>query len=144
MSSPRVFVVNEPLRRNPDTGDWERTMNLRRAKDFGDLIFLLPAGQLPEDSSTIVASIQDTLSSLTPEDHLLLVGDMRAIAAACAVSAQRVGHVRCLIWLREQRRYESVTLALEQCAPDALLKYTDEDDHYVEGRFRSALDRGNP
>jgi hypothetical protein len=106
---PRVFVVNEPLKLDESRGEWVRYINLRPARDHGELVFLLPAGQLPEDPQPTVDALIEGLKSITCDDYLLLIGDPRAIAWAAAIAADRTdGVLRLLQWQRDQKRYDPV------------------------------------
>lgn len=106
MKRPRVFVVNEPLQRAPNGDGWVKKMNLGPAREHGDLVHLLPAGQLPDDPAPSIEALQRGLSSYTAEDVLLLVGDMRAIAWAAAIASSRTnGLLRMLVWSSEGRHY---------------------------------------
>lgn len=105
MKRNRVFVVNEPLKRNHN-GDWGKMMNLGPAHEHGDLVFLLPAGQLPADPTPSVKALQQGLEDFNVADVLLLIGDMRAIAWAVAIaSAKTGGLIRILEWQHDLRRY---------------------------------------
>lgn len=106
-SRPRVFVVNEPLKM--EGGEWVRVLNLRPARDHGELVFLLPAGQLPEDPAPTLKMLKRGLADFTKEDYLLLVGDPRAIAWAGAMAAKNTGgELKLLHWQRDHRRYDPV------------------------------------
>lgn len=110
---PRVFVVNEPLRINPSTGQPERIISLASAKDHGELIFLLPPGPLPDDPRPTIIALHNGLSDFTSDDFLLLVGDPRAIAWAAAIAADKTGGpLKLLHWQRNQHRYDPVAVDL--------------------------------
>lgn len=124
MTLPRVFVVNEPLKFEDGQG-WVRHLNLRPARDHGELVFLLAAGQLPDDPRPSIDALRRGLADITPEDYLLLIGDPRAIAWAAAIAADLTdGRLRLLHWQRDQRRYDPVVADVypEEHAPveDAL------------------------
>lgn len=109
----KVYVVNEPLKFDEGRGEHVRHLNLRPARDHGELVFLLPAGQLPEDPAAVAVAIEDGLRGITREDYILLVGDPRAIAIAAAVASRNMGgKLRMLQWQRDQRRYDPVCVEL--------------------------------
>lgn len=103
----RIFVVNEPLQRAPNGDGWMRKINLEPAREHGELVFLLPAGQLPSDPAPTVDALKRGLAGLCRNDALLLVGDMRAIAWAVAIASSHTGGLlRLLVWDGARRRYE--------------------------------------
>lgn len=113
MALVRIFVVNEPLRKNPETGELERAINLGSAKDHGSLVFLLPPGPLPDDPRPTIIALQNGLADFTQNDFLLLVGDLRAIAWAAAIAADKTGGpLKLLHWQRNQHRYDPVSVDL--------------------------------
>jgi len=102
---PRVYVVQEPLRRGRD-GQLERYIDLTPAAAYGELVQLLPPGRLMLAPAPTVARIRSGLSSFSDEDYLLPVGDQAAIAAASAVAAaHNNGRFKVLKWDRDARRY---------------------------------------
>jgi hypothetical protein len=113
---PRVFVVNEPLRRDRDTGLETKAINLAPARQFGELVFLLPAGQIPFDPAPTIRQLTEGLQDMTSDDYLLPVGDMRAIAWACAIASVRCGgSLRILHW--SSRAYTPITARLWTAHP---------------------------
>lgn len=109
----RVFVVNEPLRWSPEDNDWVKAINLRPARAFGELVHLLPAGQLPDNPAAVVSALQKGLSGFTAHDCLLLTGDPRAIAWAAAIAAKRTGgKLNLLHWQRDLRSYDLIEVDL--------------------------------
>ena len=117
---PRVFVVNQPMRRDPATNAWVNAMDLGAAREHGELIFMLPAGRLPADANAIVRAVRRSMASFRPEDYLLLVGDPRAIAIAAAVAADLTdGSLNLLNWRRSQLCYEaSIVDVYADAAPE--------------------------
>lgn len=103
---PRVYVINEPLRRNHDTGELERTIDLSPATAFGELSFLLHSGQLPQDPSPTVEVLRRKLADYTANDFLLPVGHPAMIGWATALAARASGgEVKMLCWYPPMRRY---------------------------------------
>lgn len=95
MKSPRVFVINEPLRR----GDEGRLIDLAPAERFGPLVHVLPAGRPPSDHEGVVARIRDRLADFSPSDYLLPIGQPYAIGWAFAIAARNSGgRLRTLMW----------------------------------------------
>lgn len=110
---PRVFICNEPLRRNATTGDMERTISFDSATEYGVLVFLLPPGPLPGSPQAVIATLHAGLADFTQDDFLLPIGDTRAIAWAAAIAADKTGGpLKLLHWQRNQHRYDPVVVDL--------------------------------
>lgn len=96
---PRVFVVNEPLKRDGASGEFARKYDLAPAREFGELVHMSvsgdPAEGWEEDMRRVAAGYSDG-------DYLLPIGrpDMIAAAAAyVAVNARFSGFpIRVLRW----------------------------------------------
>ena len=109
---PRVFVVNEPLKRD-ETGAWARTMDLSPAEEHGTLIFLLPAGNGPRDPEPTIETLLHKLRDFQPTDYLLPVGHPLYIAWAAAIAAQNAdGQLQTLLWDGRTRTYRAVAAQL--------------------------------
>ena len=108
----RVFVTHEPMRKNPATGEFERTRDISAARQYGDLVHVFPAGHLSQDPAYIMACAKDKMADYSDDDFLLLSGDTLAIAACSMVAAQNIGgrHVKVLIWDNRFKQYYLVNL----------------------------------
>ena len=103
---PKVFVVQEPVKRNPGTGVTERLMDLTPAARYGELETMLPSISLPLGAENWVPKLRSALSAFSDDDYLLPVGDMSAIAASAAIAAQHNnGRFKVLKWDRGARAY---------------------------------------
>lgn len=102
----RVYVVQSPAVKDHSTGTWTEKFDLTPAAHFGDLVFLLPRGNVPNDLDETLATLRKGLEMYTPSDYLLLLGDPVAIALA-AVVASNVSRerLRFLKWDRRQQCY---------------------------------------
>lgn len=104
-----VYIVNETLRRDPDTGKMDRAMDLTPAKAFGELVHILPPGSLPNNIEYVIETIHKSLRNITSDDFLLLVGNPIAIGIACAVASDKTdGKFGMLRWNPKVREYEPV------------------------------------
>jgi hypothetical protein len=108
MRPPRVYVPHEVLRRNRETQELERGMDLSPAAAFGELVFLLPPGRPSNDPAAYVTTLRAGLAGFLPTDFLLPIGHP-AVAAYCAALAARAtgGRLRLLIWNARQACYEA-------------------------------------
>ena len=105
---PRVFVVNEPLRLDRDTGQMQRVIDLRPAEEHGMVVHLLPAGQLPDNNDWLFDRLNEELieKEFSRDDYLLPVGNQTAIMmAAILVSRRTKGRFNILRWNRTLRKY---------------------------------------
>lgn len=90
----RVFVVQRPAKREGPRGDWVDKYDLSSAEAFGELVTLLPYGNLSGDPVKLQAA-QDMLEKALADydglrDYLLPLGDPVACAMAAAVLGERV------------------------------------------------------
>jgi hypothetical protein len=110
---PRVFVVQNPMRRDPTSGELVHIFDLRSAHGYGELHVLLPAGPVAWATLDIVGQLYEHLESFRPEDYLLCLGDPAAIAAASAiVSDVNTGVIPLLVWDKQTRGYNEVRVDL--------------------------------
>lgn len=80
---PRVFVVQVPSRR--EAGEWVPKYDLSAAEAFGELVPILPPGNVPIDPAASMPRLREALRTFDfRSDHLLLLGDPVAIARATA------------------------------------------------------------
>lgn len=106
----RVFVVNEPLMW--DNGELTRALDLRPARDYGELVHVLPAGKLPSDIRAVADQIKQEMRTYTAEDVILLIGDPRAMAIAAAIAAHvGRGSFSMLHWQKRQRTYDCIVVS---------------------------------
>ena len=122
MVNPKVYVVNEPLRRDPQTGEMSRWMDLTPAAAFGELSFLLPAGHQPQDPSPVLEVLRRKLAGYRPHDYILPLGDPALIGWAIALAARAAGgQVRTLCWIPKQKGY--IVAKAELWVPDDEMVY---------------------
>lgn len=117
MSVPRVFVVQEPLRRHPKHRTVEQKYSLKPAEEFGELIVLLAWADLhnPVNVPAMMTKLREGLSDFDGEtDYLLAAGNPGAIAAAAVIAADRTGWgVRMLVWDNRREAYDVFELDLD-------------------------------
>jgi len=105
----KVFVVNEPMRWSIEESAWVRAINLKPAGVHGEIVHLLPPGELPLNMDDTVEAIRTGLIDISLEDYIVLVGDPRAIAIAAAVATEYLdGWLRMLQWDRGNRVYRPI------------------------------------
>ena len=106
---PRVFVANEPLRKEYGTGRWIRYLDLKPAESFGDLVFLLD-GRPDPDAKSMIPALRKKLNSLTPQDYLVLAGSPALVAWTVVVAFEVCPQVRLLDWDKAARKYNVLPL----------------------------------
>jgi|HubBroStandDraft_4_1064222.scaffolds.fasta_scaffold00019_94 hypothetical protein len=116
---PIVYVVNEPVKRDPETGQMKRIYDLIPAEGFGSLVYLLPPGDVPGDSKRIIDMLWDGLARFKPTDYLLPIGHPLYIAWAATVAAQKAGGtLTMLLWDNKYRCYRPVHAVLWTLEPE--------------------------
>jgi hypothetical protein len=112
-----VYVTHEPLRRDEDTGEMVRAVDLSPAEEWGELRFLLPPGAPPLDPEAVLPQLRAGLAEFRVSDFLLPVGHPVLIAWAAALACRAAGgHLRLLQWRARERRYSAVSASV--WAPD--------------------------
>jgi hypothetical protein len=103
----KVFVVQVPAKR--ENGQWVPKYDLSAAEVFGELVPILPFGNVPSDPEPTRSAMWRALGSFdTAADSLLLLGDPVAIAQAVSVMSTNLPLTpfRVLKWDRRAQRYE--------------------------------------
>ncbi|MNV86368.1 hypothetical protein D3C71_1803970 [compost metagenome] len=101
---PRVFVVQVPSRR--EDGEWVAKYDLSPAEAFGEIVPILPPGNVPIDPTPTRRRLVDALRAFDRHsDYLLLLGDPVAIAQAVSVLSAEPGRISVLKWDRRTATY---------------------------------------
>ena len=99
---PNVFVVQETGR-----------IDITPAREFGEIITMLPPGDTNFSYPYIVRCIKECIESYAkPDDFLLLTGDPVSIGIATTIMSKRFARLRFLKWLPRERQYLPVTVDL--------------------------------
>lgn len=110
-----VFVTQNPMRRDPTSGDLVHAFDLTPARQYGDIRVLLPSGPTLITTGTAVAQLREKLAGFTDDDHLLCLGDPVVIAIASALAAEvNDGVVPLLVWDRKIKAYNSVVVDINR------------------------------
>lgn len=117
---PRVFIVNEPLKKNDQTGEYEQFLPMDSAANFGEVIELTPKGNPGSNPATWMGAIREGLQSWEDGDFIVLVGDQAMLAYAASVVGEYIEYrdaegltaptLRFLKWERRQGGYVPMTL----------------------------------
>lgn len=116
--SPRVFIPQEVMKRDRETGNFVPRLDLGSATEFGTIVVLsrLFPGPMSMDGAALVDEIQRGMEGFYPDageprsfdddDYLVAVGTPTAIAVAAAVAANlNDGRIRMLYWNGMENRY---------------------------------------
>lgn len=102
MSKAKVFLPQVPSRMDKGTRLWVPTVNLEPAKNFGELVVLMPpeASRL-HDSPDMLNMLRAKMLSFSDDDYLCCIGDPGLIAFAAITAARMTGgNVKLLKWDR--------------------------------------------
>jgi len=114
---PRVFVPNEPLRKNANTGEWERYLPLDSLVKYGEVVELTPKGRARSFDESC-AAIRKGLKELWRDgDYLVLVGDYALVAFAGFALGEYAEDGEKLRFLKWDRRKESYASLIVRDAP---------------------------
>lgn len=107
----KVFIPQEPVRRNKRTGELESRMRFEVASKFGETVVLLPPGRMMLSPQPAIERMKDKLRDFSDDDYLIAVGDPTAIAIAAVIAADNNrGKLKMLKWDKEKEVYISVEI----------------------------------
>jgi hypothetical protein len=115
-----VYVVQESMRRDPNTRELVPVHDLTPARVFGDVVVLLSPSAMPfGQCSGIVSELHDKLSKYDAErDWILPMGNPVLIGWAMAVATEYgEGRVRALVWNSRTKRYTPTDAQIFDCQP---------------------------
>ncbi len=98
---PRVFLVQEPIRRSASTGGPIPLFDLTPAKEFGDITTCLDWSDTKRgfDAEHVMDKLADALRDFGEDDFLLPAGNTVAIAMASMLASEFTeGRVKFLLW----------------------------------------------
>ena len=120
---PRVFLVQNPCRRDQDTGEWIPKYDLSAARAFGEIVELLPPGPDWRDSEQIAERMSQNLigpDGYQPADYILALGDPIAISIAMMLALKNAGgFVAALKHERRERCYFPIEIHMNLSASAA-------------------------
>ena len=89
-------------------------INIVGAKDYGDLVFLLPEfSQMIFSPGPLVYKLRQGLKNFKEGDHLLLTGDPALIGVACSIVSDITnGKYNLLKWDKQEKKYYPISISL--------------------------------
>jgi hypothetical protein len=105
----KVFIPQEPTRRDPATGELVSIMNFALASKFGETVVCLPPGRVALSTQPVVTRLREHMGQFSDDDFLIAVGDpsVLAMAAAIAASVNR-GRFKMLKYDAKTKEYCSI------------------------------------
>lgn len=113
-----VYVVQESVRRDPQTRELMPVHDLAPAQVFGDVQVLLSPSAMPfGHTEGIVRELHDKLAKFDPaQDWILPMGNPVLIGWAMAIATEYgEGRVRALVWNSRTKRYTPTDAQIFDC-----------------------------
>lgn len=111
----RVFIVQEPMKLDKPSGQMVSVFNFNKAAEYGELMIMLPAGQVGLSPAPTIFRLNECLADFGDEDYLLAAGDTAAIAIASMIAASKNrGRVKLLKYDRDARSYIRVDIDIHK------------------------------
>lgn len=108
-----VYAPHVPARRDSGSGIWTPTIDLAPAREFGDIVEMLPRHANRAQIAPCLKALHAALKNFTRDDFIIAVGDPTLIGAACVIAAQKTnGYLRMLRWDRRDANYSAVEMQL--------------------------------
>ena len=125
-AAPRVFIVQQPTRRDPATGAISPAMDLTPAAEWGELHFILRENENPfADLQATAQAVERKLvdNEFCDGDWLVMVGNPALIAVVASVASHLTGELRLLQWQRNRNAgrggYDAVVVELSDLLGEA-------------------------
>lgn len=101
----KVFVIQQQMTVN-ERAELAPKFDLEPAKQFGELVNLVPASLGPQAAQDVVESLWEKLSDYCDNDYLLLVGSPIFIGLSVAIASEiNAGRVKLLQWQGREQKY---------------------------------------
>lgn len=102
----RVFVIQNQHYWNAGKQQFLPKFDFSAAAEFGDIEFLLSPTAAPFRPDSVIEELHNKLSTIKPDDYLLLIGNPVLIGLSVAVAADYLeGRVQMLQWSGKDGRY---------------------------------------
>mgnify|MGYP004701045945 CR=1 FL=1 len=109
----KVFIPQEPMKRDRITGEMMPVMDFRKALEYGELVVCLQGGRIALSTAPMVRQLEEVLRDFCDDDYLLAAGNPTAIAVAGAIVARNnLGRFKMLNWDKESKQYIKIEVNL--------------------------------
>jgi hypothetical protein len=121
MKPSRVYITQNPMRRDFNNGELVYKYDLTAAREYGELDIILQSGPVLISPDIAIKQLRAKLRNFQPNDWLVCLGDPVVIAAASAIIAEvNGGVVPVLVWDRMIRKYLSVVIDIHPSRAEAV------------------------
>ena len=109
IAGARVFIPQEPMKRDPGTQRMVSVMNFSQARAFGTPVVMCPSGPAALNTAPTEWTLREHLKDFSDQDFLIAVGDPTLFGMASIIAAgSNRGRVRFLKWDKELHNYIEV------------------------------------
>jgi len=110
MRQTKVFIVQDQFMRDSETGALVSKFDFTKAKEFGELEYILAPNANPfSPNEEVIEKLRETLADFGPHDYLLLTGNPILIGWATTFAAMACqGRIRMLQWNPRRQCYLEV------------------------------------
>jgi len=106
VSKSKVYILQEVMRRDRETGRITPAHDFAPAAVYGELVFVVDAQSRPSIMGRkLVNQLKEVLKFCTEDDYILPVGDPSMILAAGAILGKQNQAFKVLQWEKRQRAY---------------------------------------
>lgn len=110
---PKVYAPQVPSKYDAATRLWVPSINLDPAKQFGEIVVMLPPNANRLHINPLVTALREQMKDYAVEDYVVAVGDPSLIAAAACIAVKKTGGIlRILKWDRQSSSYIPVEAAI--------------------------------
>jgi len=102
----RVFIPQVPSRFERSINTWVPTVSIESAKEFGEIVVMLPPEASRLDTDNIVQLLKAAMADYDKDDYILALGDPLVLAIAASIADRASSPLRLLRWDRQTRRYQ--------------------------------------
>ena len=112
----KVYVIQNQQVRDRASRQMKAKFDLAPAEDYGKLVYLLDASDLPFNSGPVIEKLRAGLAEYSSIDYLLLIGNPCLIGWATTIAVEASGGlVRMLQWHTQSQSYISVDAQVLPC-----------------------------
>lgn len=102
----KVYAPQVPSKFDAATKLWVPSINLDPAKQFGELVVMLPPNANRLHVNPLIVALREQMKDFTADDYIVAVGDPSLIAAAACIAVKKTaGLLRILKWDRQTSSY---------------------------------------